>query len=94
MIAPQSTVAQSTMPEATLDPTDDTLPFTPLPDHTQLPSEDGTFVKNFQEHPQSILLTDAIWPVLQQRHLDGNFAIGQDSGIVDCATVDCGAIIG
>ncbi|WP_375340279.1 hypothetical protein [Okeania sp. SIO1H4] len=28
----------------------------PFPDHTQLPDEDGTFVKNFQEHPQSILL--------------------------------------
>jgi hypothetical protein len=27
------------------------------PDHTQLPESDGTFVKNFQEHPQSILLT-------------------------------------
>jgi hypothetical protein len=25
---------------------------TQLPDHTQLPCEDGTFVKNFQEHPQ------------------------------------------
>ncbi|KAM3107471.1 hypothetical protein [Phormidesmis sp. 146-33] len=22
-----------------------------LPDHTQLPESDGTFVKNFQEHP-------------------------------------------
>ncbi len=31
-----------------------------LPDHTQLPESDGTFVKNFQEHPQSILLTDSI----------------------------------
>ncbi len=26
-----------------------------LPDHTQLPDSDGTFVKNFQEHPQTIL---------------------------------------
>ncbi|BAZ42717.1 hypothetical protein NIES4101_86870 [Calothrix sp. NIES-4101] len=26
----------------------------PFPDHTQLPESDGTFVKNFQEHPQSI----------------------------------------
>ncbi|NER04218.1 MAG: Uma2 family endonuclease, partial [Okeania sp. SIO3C4] len=32
----------------------------PFLDHTQLPDEDGTFVKNFQEHPQSILLTDSI----------------------------------
>ncbi len=31
-----------------------------LPDHTQLPDSDGTFVKNFQEHPQSILLTEQL----------------------------------
>ncbi|MBD2575705.1 Uma2 family endonuclease, partial [Arthrospira platensis FACHB-971] len=36
------------------------LGITSLPDHTQLPDSDGTFVKNFQEHPQSILLTDSI----------------------------------
>lgn len=53
----------------------------PLPDHTQLPDSDGTFVKNFQEHPQSILLTDSIEPVLNQLHPDGNYAIGQDCGI-------------
>ncbi|MEG3843909.1 Uma2 family endonuclease [Microcoleus sp. herbarium14] len=51
------------------------------PDHTQLPESDGTFVKNFQEHPQSILLTDSITPVLQTIHADGNYCIGQDSGI-------------
>lgn len=27
----------------------------PFPDHNQLPDEDGTFVKNFQEHPLFIL---------------------------------------
>jgi Uma2 family endonuclease len=54
---------------------------TPLPDHTELPESDGTFVKNFQEHPQSILLTDSIQPVLQQQHPDGQYCIGQDSGI-------------
>ncbi|NEQ36844.1 MAG: Uma2 family endonuclease [Okeania sp. SIO3I5] len=53
----------------------------PFLDHTHLPDEDGTFVKNFQEHPQSILLTDSIGAILQQRHPDGNYAIGQDSGI-------------
>lgn len=37
----------------------------PFPDHTQLPESDGTFVKNFQEHPQSIILTDSITPVLR-----------------------------
>lgn len=54
---------------------------TALPDHTQLPESDGTFVKNFQEHPQSLLLTDSITPVLQQLHPDEQYAIGQDSGI-------------
>jgi hypothetical protein len=53
----------------------------PFPDHTQLPESDGTFVKNFQEHPQSIILTDSIGPILQQRHPDGLYAIGQDCGI-------------
>jgi hypothetical protein len=59
-----------------------------LPDHTQLPESDGTFVfaersagKNFQEHPQSILLTSSIRPVLEQLHPDGRYCIGQDSGI-------------
>lgn len=57
------------------------LALTPFPDHTQLPESDGTFVKNFQEHPQSILLTDSIGSVLQRLHPDGNYAIGQDCGI-------------
>ncbi|BAB77902.1 Uma2 family endonuclease [Anabaena sp. FACHB-709] len=52
-----------------------------LPDHTQLPESDGTFVKNLQEHPQSLLLTDSIEPVLQKLHPDGQYCIGQDSGI-------------
>ena len=52
-----------------------------LPDHTQLPESDGTFVKNFQEHPQGILLTDSIRPKLQDLHPEGNYRIGQDSGI-------------
>ncbi|MCY7322130.1 MAG: Uma2 family endonuclease [Phormidesmis sp. CAN_BIN36] len=51
-----------------------------LPDHTQLPESDGTFVK-FQEHPQSSLLTDPIRPVLQRLHPDGQHCIGQDCGI-------------
>lgn len=38
-------------------------------------------MRNFQEHPQSILLTQSIIPVLQKLHADGQFAIGQDSGI-------------
>ncbi len=61
-----------------LDPT--ILP-PPFPDHTQLPESDGTFVKNFQEHPQCILLTDSLETTLQTLHPDGQYAIGQDSGI-------------
>jgi hypothetical protein len=41
------------------DPLIPTTPIT-LSDHTQLPDSDGTFVKNFQEHPQSIVLTSSI----------------------------------
>jgi Uma2 family endonuclease len=52
-----------------------------LPDHTQLPESDGSFVKNFQEHPQSLLLTSSIAPVLDALHPDGQYAIGQDCGI-------------
>jgi Uma2 family endonuclease len=54
---------------------------THLPDHTQLPESDGTFVKNFQEHPQSLLLTDSITPVLEELYPDRQYCIGQDSGI-------------
>ncbi len=52
-----------------------------LPDHTQLPESDGSWVKNFQEHPQSILLTSSIAPVLDALPPDGKYAIGQDCGI-------------
>ena len=36
-----------------------------LPDHTQLPFKDDRVASNFQEHPQSMLLTGAIEPVLK-----------------------------
>ena len=52
-----------------------------FPDHTQLPESDGTFVKNFQEHPQSLMLTDSIASTLQRLHPDGQYCIGQDCGI-------------
>ena len=52
-----------------------------FPYHTQLPDSDGTFVKNFQEHPQRLILTDSLAHILQQRHPDGQYAIGQDCGI-------------
>lgn len=52
-----------------------------FPDHTQLPESDGSFVKNFQEHPQSLILTDSIGTTLERLHPDGQYAIGQDCGI-------------
>ena len=52
-----------------------------LPDHTQLPDHDGTFVQNFQEHPQTILLSDSIKPILDRLHPDGHYLVGQDCGI-------------
>ena len=52
-----------------------------FPDRTQLPESDGTFVKNFLEHPQTILLTDSLESTLQTLHPEGQYAIGQDSGI-------------
>ncbi len=35
---------------------------TVLPDHKQLPESDGSIVENFQEHPQSNLLSDCLLP--------------------------------
>ncbi len=52
-----------------------------LPDHTQLPEKDGTFVHNFQEHPQSNLLTSSLQSRLGELHPDGQYCIGHDSGI-------------
>jgi hypothetical protein len=52
-----------------------------LPDHTQLPDHDGSFVKNYQEPPQADLLTDTITPILEQLHPDGNYCLGRDCGI-------------
>jgi len=66
--------------KATVSPSVPTATLT-LPDHKQLPDSDGTFVKNFQEHPQSIVLTSSIEPILEKLHPDGHYCIGQDSGI-------------
>ena len=38
-------------------------------------------MQNFQEHPQAMLLSDTIRPVLHRIHPDDQYAIGQDSGI-------------
>lgn len=62
------TIAQSALPLS-------------LPDHKQLPETDGTFVKNFQEHPQSLLISSSILPVLDALHPDRQYVIGQDCGI-------------
>ncbi len=68
-------------PVKSIAPPTSRIPSITLPDHTQLPDSDGTFVKNFQEHPQSIVLTSSITPVLEKLHPDGRYCIGQDSGI-------------
>ena len=52
-----------------------------LPDHTQLPDEDGSIVHNFEELKQGMLLTDCLEPVLERLHPDGRYCIGQDTGI-------------
>src|SRR5262249_48880809 len=51
------------------------------PDHKQLPDEDGTFVRNSQEHPQANLLTECLLPTLRLRHPDEQFFIGCDVGV-------------
>jgi Uma2 family endonuclease len=83
MTIARSTPAQSTSPQTSSPQTSSPQTISPssLPDHTQLPESDGTFVKNFQEHPQSLLLTSSIRPILERLHPDGQYAIGQDSGI-------------
>jgi len=53
----------------------------PLPDHTQLPDRDGAIVVNYQEHPQSNLLTESLLPRLREVYPDGQFSIGCDCGI-------------
>src|SRR4051794_1365486 len=52
-----------------------------LPDHTLLPFQDDKVSSNLQEHPQAMLLTGSIEPVLQRLHPDGQYCIGQDSFI-------------
>jgi Uma2 family endonuclease len=64
-------------PPATLSPDQAEI----LPDHTQLPDRDGSIVNNYQEHPQSSLLSDCLRPRLHEVYPDGQFSIGCDSGI-------------
>ncbi|MEM7534334.1 MAG: Uma2 family endonuclease [Chloroflexota bacterium] len=51
-----------------------------LPDHTQLPDSDDE-MKNFFEHPQSILITTSMRPLLDHIHPDRRYRIGQDTGV-------------
>src|SRR5262249_45383175 len=51
------------------------------PNQLVLPYEDGTFVRNFQELPQAMLLTEPLGPWLSRLYPDGHYCIGQDSGI-------------
>ena len=55
---------------------DITTQITHLPEHTELPETDGSFVKIFQEHPESILLTDSLEPVLQNLHPECDIVYG------------------
>jgi Uma2 family endonuclease len=67
-----------------MEPTSSVIPGAPaagLPDHTQLPDKDGSIVTNFQEHPQSNLLTGSLFPRLCELYPDGQFCIGHDCGI-------------
>lgn len=57
------------------------IPGLPLPSHLDLPFEDGAIVHNFRELPQSLLLTEPLLPVLTAIRPEGDFCIGQDSGI-------------
>ncbi|MFO0964090.1 MAG: Uma2 family endonuclease [Gemmataceae bacterium] len=54
---------------------------TPLPDHNQLPSNDGVPVRNSLEPWQSSLLSETLEPVLRTRYPEGDYFIGQDCGI-------------
>ncbi|MDB5352672.1 MAG: hypothetical protein JWN86_3919 [Planctomycetota bacterium] len=51
------------------------------PGHLELPESDGRIVENFNEHPQGMILSDSLLPVLNRKHPDGRFALGRDSGI-------------
>ncbi len=52
-----------------------------LPDHMQLPDKDGSITINFQENPQSNLLTGSLIPHLSKLYPDGQYCIGHDCGI-------------
>jgi Uma2 family endonuclease len=51
------------------------------PDHLALPCTDGSIVNNSQEHPQSEMLNDTLFPVLEKLFPGPRFAVGCDAGI-------------
>ena len=51
------------------------------PDHPGLPESDGRIVENHLEHPQGMILSDSLLPVLMRGYPDGQFALGRDLGI-------------
>jgi Uma2 family endonuclease len=56
------------------------LPFH-LPDHLELPYENGEIVENFRENPQGEILNQAIRPIIDQLHPNGDYTLGHDCGI-------------
>jgi Uma2 family endonuclease len=53
----------------------------PPPGHLELPETDGSIVEDYSEFPQVVILTEAIKPVLDRLHPDGQYLIGANSGI-------------
>lgn len=51
------------------------------PDHLGLPESDGLDTENANEHPQGMILSDPLMPVLSRKHPDGRFALGRDVGV-------------
>ncbi len=83
-ISPSEPYLLPSIPPPTAEQPQPTPPVTGLfymPTQDDLPDSDGEIVENFQEHPQSILLTTSIRPWLEQLHPDGKFIIGQNNGI-------------
>lgn len=57
------------------------LPAESIPDHTDLPDSDEEIVENYNEFPQTLLLTAGIQPLLETLHPDGHYIVGGSSGI-------------
>jgi Uma2 family endonuclease len=74
-----STPALTPPPQPARPP--DQPPLDYWPTHLDLPCDDGAIVHNFQEHPQAMLLSDGIDPILRRRHPNRDYCIGQDCGI-------------